>query len=48
MSKQDRQGVRTPADLDRKYNLGEMKKTLKELVEKVSELEKQIQEITNT
>ena len=24
MSKQDRQGVRTPADLERKYNLGGM------------------------
>lgn len=25
MSKQDRQGVRTPADIERKYNLGQMK-----------------------
>lgn len=25
MSKQDRQGVRTPADVERKYNLGSMR-----------------------
>lgn len=27
MKKQDRQGVRTPADIERKYNLGEVKRT---------------------
>lgn len=27
MSKQDRQGVRTPADVERKYNLGKLPKT---------------------
>ena len=25
MSKQDRQGIRTPADVERKYNLGQLK-----------------------
>lgn len=33
MSKQDRQGVRTPSDVERKYNLGE-------IMQRVSELEK--------
>ena len=43
MSKQDRQGVRTPADIERKYNLGKMRETLLLLTEKVSEFEKQSQ-----
>lgn len=32
MSKQDRQGVRTPADLERKYNLGSMGKNFSEML----------------
>lgn len=32
MSKQDRQGVRTPADLERKYNLGSMGKNFSEVL----------------
>ena len=31
MKKQDRQGVRTAADLERKYNLGEVRKTFNEV-----------------
>ena len=31
MSKQDRQGVRTPADIERKYNFGEYKKSFDEV-----------------
>ena len=33
MSKQDRQGVRTPVDLERKYSLGSMKKKFSEVEE---------------
>lgn len=32
MSKQDRQGVRTPADLERKYNLGSLGKNFSEVL----------------
>lgn len=32
MSKQDRQGVRTPADLERKYNLGSLGKAFSEVL----------------
>ena len=32
MSKQDRQGVRTPADLERKYNLGNLGKAFSEVL----------------
>lgn len=32
MSKQDRQGVRTPADLERKYNLGNLGKSFAEVI----------------
>lgn len=38
MSKQDRQGVRTPADLERKYNLGGMENETKQHDEKLSQL----------
>ena len=48
MSKQDRQGVRTPADIERKYNLGqlnaaqglsaELELTIKQLVQTVTQL----------
>lgn len=31
MSKQDRQGVRTPADIERKYNLGEVRRTFEDV-----------------
>lgn len=31
MKKQDRQGVRTPADIERKYNLGQVKKTFQDV-----------------
>ena len=33
MSKQDRQGVRTPADLERKYNLGNLGKSFAEVLD---------------
>ena len=32
MSKMDRQGVRTPADLERKYNLGSFGKSFAEII----------------
>ena len=38
MSKQDRQGVRTPADLERKYNLGGMENETKQHDEKLAQL----------
>lgn len=31
MSKQDRQGVRTPADVERKYDLGEIRREVEKL-----------------
>ena len=51
MSKQDRQGVRTPADIERKYNLGEVKRTFEEYrgggsnvsAESLKQLEQKIQ-----
>jgi hypothetical protein len=39
MSKQDRQGVRTPADIERKYNLGKMKDHIAETNEKLTNIE---------
>lgn len=38
MSKQDRQGVRTPADLERKYNLGGLETQTQQQSEKLSQL----------
>lgn len=38
MSKQDRQGVRTPADIERKYNFGEYKKSFDEVRKTQSEV----------
>ena len=38
MSKQDRQGVRTPADIERKYNLGAMGEQNKQQSEQLNKL----------
>ena len=38
MSKQDRQGVRTPADIERKYNLGDLENQAKQGSEKLNQL----------
>lgn len=38
MSKRDRQGVRTAADIERKYNLGEMRKQSRQQTEKTNQL----------
>ena len=38
MSKQDRQGVRTPADIERKYNLGELENQNNQRSEKLTQL----------
>lgn len=56
MSKQDRQGVRTPADIERKYNLGEVKRTFEEYrgggsnvsEESLKQLEQKIQSDVDT
>ena len=45
MSKQDRQGVRTPIDLDRRYDLGSMKKSYNAVVEMSSEARGMIGEV---
>lgn len=38
MSKQDRQGVRTPSQIEQKYNLGQVKDENKQQSEKISQL----------
>ncbi len=38
MSKQDRQGVRTPAELEQKYNFGDLKKNTKDQRRDMSEM----------
>lgn len=43
MSKQDRQGVRTPSDIERKYNIGKLVKDVEDLKKKVESLETQLQ-----
>lgn len=45
MSKQDRQGVRTPIDLDRRYDLGSMKKSYNAVVEMSTEARGMIGEV---
>ena len=48
MSKQDRQGVRTAQDLERKYKFGGQEKVIKELISAVAKAEKKIADmITN-
>lgn len=47
MSRQDRQGVRTAADLERKYDLGGQKQLLEELKKAVRKAEKDISNMQN-
>lgn len=45
MSKQDRQGVRTAQDLERKYKYGNQEKVIKELRNAIAEVKKSIADI---
>lgn len=46
MSKQDRQGVRTPADIERKYNLGDIGNSTVDLIKHATKLEQLSQTLT--
>jgi phage-related protein len=48
MSRQDRQGVRTAVDLERKYNLAGMKKAVENSVEGINKTNKTLEEFVNT
>jgi hypothetical protein len=48
MSRQDRQGVRTPADLERKYKLAEIKKSLELKDTTVTRINKIMEDFVNT
>ena len=45
MSKQDRQGVRTPAELERKYNFGNDQKTVSEMKRTLASYGKELSEL---
>lgn len=47
MSKQDRGGVRTAQDLERKYNFAGMKKAIRQSEEGVNKVEKELENFTN-
>jgi hypothetical protein len=47
MSKQDRQGVRTAADLERKYNLGQMGKTFAEVMGQSTDLRQAVDSVVS-
>lgn len=48
MSRQDRQGVRTPADLERKYNLAGMKKAFEQSEQSITRINKILEDYVNT
>lgn len=48
MSKQDRQGVRTPSDVERKYNLGDVRTKTNQQSEKMSQYNQTFAQFINT
>lgn len=45
LEKMDRQGARTPADLERKYNFTEMKKNINAAQKELEQIKTQINEL---